>query len=99
LLLSEFIGKIKYYSYKSLVFHGFQEVSRHCVLSEISYSLTAQWANLRLAHPFLDALLAVVVHARDCDHGLIQLLEADGAVQDVHKSSFAALWDLKDGNL
>ena len=100
MLLSDLIGLIKLNTYKSFLFHGFQEVSHHCVLFKNSYNLAAQWASLRLAHPFLDALRAVVVHAGDCDHGLLQLNEADGAVQDVHNSSFgAALWDLKDGNL
>jgi hypothetical protein len=55
----------KYNTYKSLLLHCFQEVSHHCVLPEISYFLTAQWASLRLGHPEADALLAEVVHAGD----------------------------------
>ena len=52
----------------------------------------------------LDTFLAVVVHARDCGHGLLHLLEADGTLQAVLNSSvgadgWGALWDLKDGNL
>ena len=59
---------------------------------------------MRLAHPFLDALLAVVVHARDCRHGVLHLLEADGTLQAVHNSRVGAvgcgaLWVLKDGDL
>ena len=52
----------------------------------------------------LDTLLAVVVHAWNCGHRLLHLLEADGTLQAVQYSSFAtvgwgALWVLKDGNL
>ena len=52
----------------------------------------------------IDTLLAVVVHAWDCSHGLLHLLEADGtlkAVQYITVSAvgWGALWDMKDGNL
>ena len=52
----------------------------------------------------IDTLLAVVVHAWDCSHGLLDLLEADGTLKAVLNScvgavGWGALWDLKDGNL
>ena len=52
----------------------------------------------------IDTLLAVVVHAWNCGHRVLHLLEADGTLQAVLNSSVVAdgwgsLWDLKDGNL
>jgi hypothetical protein len=84
--------------------HGLQDVSQQCVLSEISNYFIAQWASFRLANPLLDTLLAVVVHAWDCSHGLLHLLEADGTPKAVLNSSvgadgWGALLVLKDGNL